>query len=401
MLSVKKILVVATDMEIGGAERALLGLLSAIDKEEYQVDLFLLRHEGPFMSLIPRGINILPEKAKYSDLGIPIERVIKRGHVDMLIGRTIGKYKAKKFIKQNKLKPENSVEIHYSFRYTINFLPVISEKEYDLAIGFTIPYYILDKKVYARNKCVWIHTDYSMRDGDREEELRVWSAYPYIASISEDVTNAFLKVYPSLRDRIYPIDNIVTGEMIWKQADLFDVENEMPTESNVIRLLSVGRFVPQKNFDNIPDICSRIIKKGRNIKWYIIGYGNDQELIYEKIRENHMEDHVIILGKKENPYPYIKKCDIYVQPSRYEGKAVSVREAQILHKPVVITNFSTSSSQVREEIDGIIVPMDNEGCAEGISKLINDIEKRQKLIDNCISTNYSNSDEIKKIYQLL
>lgn len=397
----KKILVVATDMEIGGAERALLGLLSAIDKEEYQVDLFLLRHEGSFMSLIPRGINVLPEKEKYSDLGIPIERVIKRGHVDMLIGRTIGKYKAKKFIKQNKLKQENSVEIHYSFRYTIDFLPVISEKEYDLALGFTIPYYILDKKVYARNKCVWIHTDYSMREGDREEELRVWSAYPYIASISEDVTKAFLKVYPGLRDRIYPIDNIVIEEMIWKQADLFDVENEMPTESNVIRLLSVGRFAPAKNFDNIPDICSRIIKKGGNIKWYIIGYGNDQELIYEKIRENHMEDHVIILGKKENPYPYIKKCDIYVQPSRYEGKAVSVREAQILHKPVVITNFSTASSQIREEIDGIIVPMDNEGCAEGISKLINDIEKRQKLIDNCISTNYSNSDEIKKIYQLL
>ena len=382
----KKILILASDMEIGGAERALLGLLEAIDKKQYQVDLFLLRHQGPFMRFIPVGVNLLPENEKYADLGVPIGKVLKKGHFDMVYGRMRGKYKAKRFIAQNHLRKSNSVEIHY--KYTLNFLPDISEQQYDLALGFTIPYYILDKKISAKKKMVWIHTDYLAKDGDRAEELRVWSAYPYIASISKAVTKAFLRVYPDLESRIYPIDNIVSETLIQKQADIFDVEGEMPCKENQTCLLSIGRFVEEKNFENIPEICAKILQKGIDIKWYIIG-------------ESKMEDHVIVLGKKDNPYPYIKKCDIYVQPSRYEGKAVAVREAQILHKPVIITNFPTASSQLIDGVDGVIVPMDNDGCAKGIKNLIMDDEKRKNLIKNCSSSCYSNKEEVEKIYALM
>ena len=137
------------------------------------------------------------------------------------------------------------------------------------------------------------------------------------------------------------------------------------------------------------------------MKWYIIGFGTDENLIKEKIKEFNMQDNIILLGKKENPYPYIKGCDIYVQPSRYEGKSVAVREAQILNKPVVITNFETSKSQLIDVFDGIIVPMDNEGCAEGIYNLIKDKELQQRLIENTKITDYTNKQELEKIYALL
>ena len=114
-----------------------------------------------------------------------------------------------------------------------------------------------------------------------------------------------------------------------------------------------------------------------------------------------MEDRVIILGKKSNPYPYIKKCDIYIQPSRYEGKAVTVLEAQILKKPVIITAFPSSNSQLENKVDGIIVPMDDEGCAKGIANVIRDKELRQQLIDNCAKRDYSNKTEVEKIYKLM
>ena len=113
-------------------------------------------------------------------------------------------------------------------------------------------------------------------------------------------------------------------------------------------LCSVGRFCEAKNFDNVPKIAKRITKKGIQIKWILIGFGTDEKIIRESIKETEMEETVFVLGKKENPYPYIKKCDIYVQPSRYEGKAVTVREAQILNKPVVITDFSTANSQLKD-----------------------------------------------------
>ena len=114
-----------------------------------------------------------------------------------------------------------------------------------------------------------------------------------------------------------------------------------------------------------------------------------------------MADRVIILGKKENPYPYIKACDLYVQPSRYEGKAVTVREAQMLCKPVVITRYATSASQLEDGVDGVIVPMDNEGCAEGIASVIRDEELQLRLIGNTKARDYTNAEEIKKIYRIM
>ena len=114
-----------------------------------------------------------------------------------------------------------------------------------------------------------------------------------------------------------------------------------------------------------------------------------------------MENRVVILGKKENPYPYIKACDLYVQPSRYEGKAVTVREAQMLCKPVVITRYATSASQLEDGVDGVIVPMDNEGCAEEIVQLLKDPEQMQRLSAACARRDYTNAGEVEKLYQLI
>ena len=114
-----------------------------------------------------------------------------------------------------------------------------------------------------------------------------------------------------------------------------------------------------------------------------------------------MQEHVIILGKKANPYPYIKACDIYVQPSRYEGKSVTVREAQMLCKPVVVTNYPTASSQIQDGKDGVIVPMDNEGCAKGLAEFILDETKQSQIVEYLKTHDYGNINEVNKIYSIL
>lgn len=171
---------------------------------------------------------------------------------------------------------------------------------------------------------------------------------------------------------------------------------------NLMNLLSIGRFCSAKNYDNVPDITRRVIENGVNdVKWYIIGYGKDEELIRSKIKEAGMEKHVILLGKKENPYPFIKACDIYVQPSRYEGKSVTVREAQMLGKPVAVTAYPTASSQIKDGIDGVIVPLDNEGCARGLADFIADTALQQRIVDHLQTHDYANTAEVEKIYDLL
>lgn len=395
----KKIIIVSHAMEIGGAERALLGLINGFDYSKYQVDLFLMRQAGELLKFIPEKVNILPmNQAQY--LAVPIRELVAAHEIKMLYGRLKAKCLARRRIKKAGFKKDNQVELTYSHKYTWKYMDDInSNTEYDLAISFLTPHYICLEHVRAKKKVAWIHTDYSIIDIDVETELSMWEAYDYIASISEKATEAFLKKFPTLQDKIIGIDNIVTNSMIEEQAN-GDIELELKKEE-CFNLLSIGRFVHAKNFDNVPLICQSILKSGIDVRWYLIGFGGDEQLIRERIKQYGMEEHVVILGKKDNPYPYIKACDIYIQPSRYEGKAVTVREAQILHKPVIITDFPTAHSQVEDGYDGVIVPLDNKRCADEIVRVIKDKNLQNQLIENMKKTDYSNEKEVEKIYKLM
>lgn len=389
-------------MEIGGAETALVGLLNALDPARVDVDLFLYDHRGEMMQFIPEWVNLLPQIPKYSVLERPIVELVKRGFWGIAAARLWAKWLSQKAYKRSGSTLENNGGLDKMSKCTTPLLPKINQSvTYDLAISFLTPHRIVAEKVKAKKKIAWIHTDYTRVWVDAEDELKVWQKYDYVASISSDVTNTFLQVFPSLAPKIVEIENILSPTFVRKRAELEDTDKEFRQTDN-ISLLSIGRYSEQKNYDNVPDICKHLINETKlNIKWYIIGYGGDEALIRQKIKEAGMEDHVILLGKRSNPYPYIKACDIYVQPSRYEGKSVTVREAQMLCKPVVVTNYPTAPSQIRSGIDGVIVPMDNEGCAHGLAEVICDKPLQERIIAHLKTHDYGNESEVEKIYTLI
>ena len=394
----KKLLIVSHALELGGAERSLIGLLDALDLEIWDTDLFLLRHEGELMEAIPSHINLLPAIPAYTVLARPMKDTLKEGHILLTAARLTGKIAAKQYEKKHGLT-DSVVSLEYSHKFTYLLMPKIQpDTEYDLAISFLTPHYICTHNVRAKKKLAWIHTDYSRIQVNRVSELIMWNQYDHIASISNAVTESFLGTFPELQEKIVMIENILPEKLIRSQADAFSVEEEMPAKG--IRLLSVGRYCTAKNFDNIPDICARLLLFGLDVYWYIIGFGGDEALIRQKIKEASMESRVILLGKKENPYPYIKACDLYVQPSRYEGNCVTVHPPQMLGKPVVITRYATSASQLDDEVDGIIVPMDNEGCAKGIAALLQSSEKQIQLTKNCSIRDFTNFVEADKLLAL-
>lgn len=395
----KKLLIVSHALELGGAERSLIGLLDALDPEIWDIDLFLLRHEGELMADIPEHISLLPEVPAYTVLARPMKDTLREGHILLTAARLAGRIAAGRYAKKHG-HTESGVALEYSHKFTCPLMPKIQPgTEYDLAISFLTPHYFVAKKVQAKQKIAWIHTDYSRVQVNIPSETAMWSTYDHIASISDAVTESFLKTFPGLKHKIVLIENILPERLIKRQA-LEPIGTDMPA-NEYIRLLTIGRYCTAKNFDNIPDICARLVSAGLNVKWYLIGFGGDEELIRQKIIEADMVEHVVLLGKKENPYPYIRACDLYVQPSRYEGKAVTVREAQMLGKPVVITRYATSRDQLEDGVDGVIVPMDNEGCAAGIAALLRDPRKMAELSGNCLCRDYSNSGEVHKLYDLL
>lgn len=390
-------------LEIGGAETALIGLLNALDPKRVDVDLFLHDHRGEMMQFVPEWVNVLPAIKEYTMLERPITELIKRGHWLIAAARLLAKYVSKKAHKKSHSCLPNASVFHYMAKYTTPLLPRINPNvTYDLAISFLTPHQITLQKINARKRIAWIHTDYTKIWVDANDELPVWSKYDYIASISPDVTKTFLQTFPSLANtnKTVEIENILSPAFVRRRADIEDVEGELNKYGGV-KLLSIGRFSEAKNYDNVPDICRRMVKEGVDVKWFIIGFGGDEQLIRRKIEEAGMQEHVIILGKRSNPYPYIKACDIYVQPSRYEGKSVTVREAQMLCKPVVVTNYPTASSQIKNGIDGVIVPMDNESCAKGLAEVIADKTLQERLVGYLKTHDYGNESEVEKIYRMV
>ena len=395
----KHILIFSHALELGGAERALIGLLHALDYSKVEVDLFLMRHSGEMMADIPPQVNLLPELPQYTCLAVPMRTVIKKRQLGVALGRVAGKWAAARRNRQLGYDTGSSVGLEYSHKYTRRFMPPVGRRDYDLAVSFLTPHYFVAEKVQAKKKIAWIHTDYSRMLIDRESEKQMWDRYDHIGSISDMVSECFCQVFPELRSKLVKIENIIPASVIRKSAQA-GCPDDMPCDGS-LRLLSVGRYCEAKNFDNVPDICRRISESGLDVKWYIIGFGAMEDMICQKIAEAGMEDHVILLGKRADPYPYIAHCDLYAQPSRFEGNSVTVREAQILSKPVVITCYATSASQLRDGVDGIIVPMDNAGCAAGIGALLRNPAQMHALSDGCRMGNYANTDEARKLMELL
>lgn len=394
----RKVLISSFDMEVGGVERSLISMLNNFDYDDNEVDLMLYSHTGDFIHLLTNKVNLLDEIDKYATFRKGIGQTIKEGNYSLGMVRLFSKFLAKVRGIKNKVAEDGIYQMQLMWKYSLPFLPKV-DKEYDVAISYLWPHYFVAEKVKAKRKIAWIHTDYSTIETDISMDLKMWNKFDYIMAVSEECKNAFLKKYPSLRNKVKVMENITSPEFIKKMADE-DIEESIKND-NSFKVCSVARLSHAKGIDNAVKALKILHDRGlTNIKWYVVGYGGDEQIIRRLIKENNLEDSFILLGKKINPYPYINIGDIYVQPSRYEGKAVTVGEAQILGKPVVITNYTTAKSQVRDNIDGYICKLSVEGIADGIEKLYRDKSLRENLAINCKSTDYSNSYELNKLYNL-
>lgn len=391
----KNVLISSFNMEVGGVERSLISMLNNFDYKNHNVDLMLYSHTGDFMNLLPNHSILLEELKPYKTFCMSIGQVLRSGNLPIGFARILAKYMAS----LNRSSENCYKQQQYMWKYSLPFLPRF-KKKYDVAISYLGPHYFIGDKVTAKTKIAWIHTDYSSVESNIDADLQMWKKFNYIVAVSQECKNSFLRKYSELEKNVVVIENITSAEFIRRMANE-QVDTPIFNDRR-FKVITVARLSHAKGIDNAVKALKILKDKGYdNIVWYVVGYGGDEYMIKELIARNDLNDSFILLGKKTNPYPYMKACDLYVQPSRYEGKAVTVTEAQVLGKPVVITNYTTAKSQVKDRFDGYITELSVEGIAQGIEKLFGDHDLRKKLADNCFKTNYSNSYELNKLYKLL
>ncbi|MGM7721168.1 glycosyltransferase [Metabacillus sp. Hm71] len=397
----KNILISVFDMEIGGIERSLINMLESFDYHNFNVDLFICEHKGDLLSQIPNKVNILPQINKYSVFRKPVKQCLKEGQYTTSIIRIGSKFIAEAKARSRDLKEGSGyIQMQLVQKYSSFFLPRFKNR-YDVAISYAWPHDIVAKNVNADKKIAWIHTDYSKLEIDNRLDLNVWMQFNYIISISNECTNSFLMKYPKLKEKVLTMENITSPSFINNLAQDHIPFTENNGEGN-FTILSVGRLSYVKGFDMAVKALRLLHDKGlTKIKWYVIGYGGYEKELTELISSHNLEDSFILLGKKTNPYPYMKACDLYVQPSRYEGKAVTVTEAKILKKPIIITDYPTAKSQLIDGVEGIICDLSVEGISKEIKKLVENKSQRDRLIENLYKFDYSNTEELSKLYQLI
>ncbi|WP_052158865.1 glycosyltransferase [Halobacillus sp. BBL2006] len=396
----KKILITVYNMEIGGIERSLINMLKSFDYTRYEVDLLIFEHKGEFMRLIPSQVNVLPQLDAYSFFRNSLKLCLLNKQFIIFFIRICSKIQA--LIKSIRLKLEEGpgyIQMQLTMKYAALFLPKI-KGNYDVAISYAWPHDLVAEKVNADLKIAWIHTDYSKLEIDHPLDLKVWKKFSRIISISEDVTNSFLSSYPSLHSRIHLIENISSADIVNQIAEESIVDNDFNKQNFTI--LSVGRLSYVKGYDLAVKALRVLHDKGyTNIQWNIVGYGGYKEELQDLIKENQLESSFKLLGKKENPYPYIKACDLYVQPSRYEGKAVTVTEAMILKRPIIITNYPTAKSQIQDKVNGLICEIDAVKIAQTIEILYKDETLRRSFSFNIDVASLNNMGELEKLYELI
>lgn len=393
----KNLLFVINNLNCGGAEKALVSLLETLDYSKYKVDLYLFKHEGIFMSKIPREVNIIeePKFYKYFDMSTKkaILELIKMRKFKIAIARVLSVWCFR--TSDNSAIAEQRV-----WKYLRTAMTKL-RGEYDAAIGYLEkdPVYFCIDKVNAKVRIGWIHNDYEQLGMNKKIDDKYFRKIDYIFTVSDKCGDVLRRVFPQYENKIKVMNNIVSEGIIRKLSK--EEVNDITFNKEDINIVSVGRLNYQKGFEMAIEACSILVNKGYNIKWNIVGEGEERGKLEELINKHKVNSNFKLLGIRENPYKYIKNSDIYVQPSRFEGKSIAIDEAKILCKPIVVTNFSTAKDQIINNKNGIISEMDSISLANEIERIICNIQLRKKIISNLSNEKIGNENEINILYEVI
>lgn len=373
----------------GGAERSLVNLLRELPSEEYQVDLLLFQKKGALLSQLPDWVRVLDTPVALNKLYAPV-----RSAGMMLPVKLAGTAWAR--VMRRTKKSQAAFRWKYAYRRWIDPIPGC----YDVAAAYGGGelLYLLGDRVTAKRKLAWIHNDYRTGKYSRDDDYPYLEKMDAIVSISEQCVQVLREEFPTLQSKMHCVENITSSALVRSLAGTKPPEEYRGCE---FRLLSVGRLWPQKGFDMAVEAAAVLKEQGISFRWFVLGEGDMRGSLEKRIRELGLCDCFILLGTRENPYPYIRHCTVLVQPSRYEGKSVVLDEAKILGVPIVATAYPTVGDQIREEIEGLVAEMSPRGIANEIARMLQDDVLRETIHSFLWSREYGNQEEVYKYGKLL
>lgn len=385
-----KIALLLASMDSGGIEKAAVSLLRALPEAEFDVHLILNRKKGVFLKLVPDWVRIseLCKSEKYNkrvELGDRKWLVYSLAHLDLAsVFNAITHFVYSKFATLDKAIMCRIKQLSKEVKY--------SDEQYDFVLAYSNNEQLYQAVNFYKTKKVvtWLH-----RDIDIEQEYTPDYAFLYekchkIFGVSQKVVDDFVRCLPQMAGRTSLHYNIIDQMLGIDLARAYQVKRPQKKWW----LVTVGRLTEIKGIDVIPEVALKLKNSGIDFVWSVVGKGYLYPVLKKKIKEYSLEDNVIFEGEKENPYPYYSGCDIYVQPSRTEGYCISLAEARMFYKPVVVTDFSGAREQLADGDYGKIVQFGVDTIADGIIEVIDNPELRTHYKESLSKQKIDTTDTI-------
>lgn len=380
---------------------AMIEMLRCMESEDYEVSLLVLLGQGELIDRVPP--YVVRKNAEYMDTPILTEE--GRRHLKRTVWKALWKratlfrrffyltVNVLRMIRRGKIQPDKLL-----WRILADSAPRL-EETYDLAVAYLeggSAYYVADY-VKAEQKAAFVHIDYGRAGYDRKLDGSCYLNFNQIFTVSEEVKESLLLAYPECKESTEVFQNLIDREEILKR-----IEEEGFTDAyQGIRLLTVGRLTWQKAYDVAIDAMKLIKEAGVQARWYVLGEGDQREVLEKKVDRLGLQEDFVLLGARENPYPFFSEADIYVHATRFEGKSIAIQEAQVLGKPVIASDCSGNREQLDDGWDGRLCSLTPESIRDGILELIEQPELRALYGRRAAQRNVGGKEEIQKLLKLL
>lgn len=391
-----KILIANIHMKPGGNRTSLLSLLSNIDLENNEVDLFLFVHDERTTREIAeiKGVRLLGES--------------------LPLGMFYTPYKT---YEEQKNLPKMAMKKAVSFaaraagsRMTLLFLMLFQKKlsGYDAAISYAHDKWVggfyggcndfVRRKVSASRKVAWVHNDPYKLAFTREICERTYSGFDCIVNVSNACKEKFDEICPKYRDRSKVVFNMFNSEEIRRLAGEKD-----PYDDQGFRIVTVARmFNLQKRIDRIIECCRRLRAEGiKGFRWHVVGDGPDIEWLAQKAESESLKEILVFEGHKDNPYPYMRHADVFVLTSRYEAQGMVVTESLITGTPVIVTDYEEAFEFVQNGRTGIITMNSTDGVHAAVRDVLLNREKLDHMREYIARQSFDNSKALEQFWSAL
>lgn len=388
----RRVLIVIEEISIGGFGNSLVNLLRTMDNDEYSVDVGLLDYHNGGKEKIEGLCNCLNlSKLKRCSWSKPekVLRVLSSRHGIFIIASIMNaKMRKRKVFRGMKasqmcemLLAEHTQEIDLS-------------QEYDVVISWCemYPNYLLANKINVKNKIGLVHPDYLQAKFSREVDLEPFSKLDMLLAVSAAGENSLKKVFPEYADKISHFHNKLSVNTIETMANEYDVK----FDKSVFNIVTVARLQNvSKGFERVVRCARKLADAGYSFVWHIIGDGEDRADIERDIRKLGLEEHFVLYGIRENPFPYVKQADLFALCSYYEGFPVAVDEAVALCVPCFVTRYAAADEQIQDSF-GYVVDNSDSGIVNGLKQVLDDrtgLEEKRNFLKSMDKSYFSDCSD--------